>query len=106
MLPASLQVDAFKYHRKNDDVRPFESGGEVFLEQHGGRADCSLFALGSHSKKRPHNLVLGRLYDGRLYDAVEFGVAEYKPIRGFSAATLAQLGNKVRAASLLAACNC
>ena len=34
------------------------------------------FAIASSSKKRPDNLVLGRLHDGHLLDAFEFGVVE------------------------------
>lgn len=64
------------------------------LQIHAERSNCSLFAVGSHSKKRPNNLVLGRLYDFRLYDAVEFGVMNYKPIRTFPGSAAAQLGNK------------
>lgn len=66
----SLQGDAVKYSRNNADMRPFEAGGEMGLEAHCARNNCSLFALGSHQKKRPHNLVLGRLFDFRLYDMV------------------------------------
>lgn len=83
-----------KYSRKNDDIHPFEVGGEVQLEIHTNRSNCSLFALGSHSKKRPHNLVLGRMFDFRLYDAIEFGVTNFKPIREYPASIVAQLGNK------------
>jgi len=83
-----------KYSRKNDDIHPFEAGGEVQLEIHTNRSNCSLFALGSHSKKRPHNLVLGRMFDFRLYDAVEFGVTNFKPIREYPGSIAAQLGNK------------
>ncbi|GLC50860.1 hypothetical protein PLESTB_000439900 [Pleodorina starrii] len=54
-----------------------------------------MFVLGSHSKKRPHNIVIGRMFDFQLYDALELGVEEYKAIRDFGAAgTGAQLGNK------------
>jgi ribosome production factor 2 len=88
-------LDAVKYTRKNDNVAPFESGGEVMLEMYADRSHCSLFTLGTHSKKRPHNLVLGRLFDGRLYDMIEFGLTKFSPIRKFPAATMAQLGNKV-----------
>lgn len=69
-----LQSDAVKYSRNNADMRPFEAGGESLLESHCARNNCSLFALGSHQKKRPHNLVLGRLFDFRLYDMVR-GIA-------------------------------
>ena len=65
------------------------------LELHSSRHDCSLFALGSHQKKRPHNLVLGRLHDFRLYDMVEFGVRGHRTVQSFGGgAALAQLGNK------------
>lgn len=60
------QNEAVKFSRSNPDMRPFEAGGEGALELHCGRQNCSLFALGSHQKKRPHNLVLGRLFDFRL----------------------------------------
>ena len=59
------QTDSLKFSRRNEEVKPFEAGGESALEQHGARGNCSLFALGSHTKKRPNNLVLGRLYDFR-----------------------------------------
>jgi ribosome production factor 2 len=42
--------------------------------------DTSLFVLGSHSKKRPNNLVFGRLFNFAILDMVEFGVEEYIPM--------------------------
>jgi ribosome production factor 2 len=57
--------------RKND-IYPFEDANA--LEFLTSKNDCSLFAIGSHSKKRPHNLILGRTYDGHMLDMVEFGV--------------------------------
>ena len=73
-LSALKADEALKLSRKNAGVRPFEGGGEASLEFLARKADCSLFALASHSKKRPHNLVLGRMFDFRLLDMVEFGV--------------------------------
>lgn len=87
-------TDCLKFSRKNDEVKPFEPGGEVALEQHGSRGNCSLFALGSNTKKRPNNMVLGRMYDFRLYDMIEFGVHNYSPIKSFGGAADSQLGNK------------
>lgn len=87
--------DAIRYTRKNPDARPFEIGGETPLEHFSQRTDCAQFALGSHSKKRPHNLVLGRFFDHRLYDVLELGVERYQGIKDFTqAAKLVQLGNK------------
>ena len=85
-----------KYTRKNDDVRPFEAGGDTNLEHFAQKTDSSLFALGNHSKKRPHNIVLGRFFDHRLHDVLELGVERYKGIKDFAkAATAVQIGNKV-----------
>lgn len=87
--------DSVKYTRKNDDVRPFEAGGDTNLEHFSQKTDSSLFALGNHSKKRPHNLVLGRFFDHRLHDVLELGVDRYKGIKEFAkAATAVQIGNK------------
>lgn len=38
---------------------------------------------GSHSKKRPDNLVIGRTYDHHIYDLVEVGVENFKPMESF-----------------------
>lgn len=42
-----------------------------------------VFQYGSHSKKRPNNLVLGRTYDHHIYDLVEVGVEEFKSMKSF-----------------------
>ncbi len=76
-------------------MQPFEAGGEAKLEAYANKSNCSLFVLGSHTKKRPHNLVLGRMYDFHLYDALELGVQRHKAIREFKGAAAAQVGNKV-----------
>lgn len=39
---------------------------------------------GSHSKKRPDNLVIGRMYDHHVYDLVEVGVENFKSIVSFN----------------------
>ncbi|KAL3839769.1 hypothetical protein ACJIZ3_024360 [Penstemon smallii] len=76
--------DSVKYTRKNDTVRPFESGGETSLEFYSLKTDCSLFVFGSHSKKRPNNLVIGRFYDHHIYDLVEIGVENFRSMDSFS----------------------
>ncbi len=42
---------------KHNDCRPFED--ETSLEFFSVKNDAALFAYGSHSKKRPNNLVIG-----------------------------------------------
>lgn len=73
--------------RKNE-VLPFEDLAS--LEFLTSKNDCSLFILGSHTKKRPDNLVIGRMHDGHLLDMVEFGISSFtsiNDIEGFKKAT-------------------
>lgn len=37
--------NSVKYTRKNDNIRPFESGGETSLEFFSLKTDCSLFVV-------------------------------------------------------------
>ena len=61
-LQSFKKPDCDFYGQKND-IRPFEdmSKVEFFSKKH----DSSLFALGNSNKKRPDNLILGRLYEHR-----------------------------------------
>ena len=66
---------------KKNDIRPFESINSLeFLSE---KNDCSLFMVGSHSKKRPNNIVIGRLFNYQLLDMVEFGVLDYQAMDTF-----------------------
>ena len=57
---------------------------------------AGLFVVDSHSKKRPHNLIFGRMFDHRLYDLLELGVEKFRSIKSFGRAGLnVQAGNKV-----------
>jgi len=68
---------------KKNVVQPFEDVSPIeFICQ---KNDCSLFLFTSHSKKRPNNLVMGRLFDGHILDMVEFGVDFFKAIEEFPA---------------------
>ncbi|WZZ03682.1 hypothetical protein YC2023_089603 [Brassica napus] len=102
---------AIKYSRRNENIRPFESGGETSLEFFSLKTDCSIFVTsailsrceyakdmltvvvwvnvvmwqyGSHTKKRPDNLVLGRMYDHHVYDLIEVGIENFKSLLSFS----------------------
>ncbi|KAL9245239.1 hypothetical protein vseg_018914 [Gypsophila vaccaria] len=76
--------ESIKYTRKNDNIRPFEAGGETNLEFFSQKTDCGLFVFASDSKKRPDNLVIGRFYDHHIYDMVELGVENFKSLQSFS----------------------
>lgn len=39
---------------------------------------------GSHSKKRPDNLVIGRTYDHHIYDLIEVGIENFKSMHSFT----------------------
>ena len=47
-----IQTESIKFTRRNENVKPFEPGGESSLEFYCQKSQCGLFALGSHSKKR------------------------------------------------------
>lgn len=42
-----------------------------------------MMQYGSHSKKRPNNLILARTYDHHIYDLVEVGVENYKSMESY-----------------------
>ena len=72
------QPNSIMYKKKNI-VRPFEDVSSIeFFSQ---KSDASLFAFGSHNKKRPDNLVIGRLFDHQILDMIELGVKNYKQMR-------------------------
>jgi ribosome production factor 2 len=81
--------------RKNDGIRPFEGGGETSLEFFAQKADAGAFVLGTHQKKRPDCLTLGRFFDYHLFDMVELMVRNYKSMDEFgSVGKGAVLGSK------------
>ncbi|KAH3735912.1 ribosome production factor 2 homolog [Dreissena polymorpha] len=67
--------NAIMYKRKNI-MRPFED--ETQMEFFSQKSDSSLFVFGSHSKKRPNNIVVGRMFDHHILDMIELGVDDFK----------------------------
>ncbi len=56
-------------------VLPFEDQSSLeFLAE---KNDASLMLVGSHSKKRPHNLVMARFFDFKVLDMIELGVTGF-----------------------------
>lgn len=80
-LHSLKKPDSDFYNQKNT-IRPFEDFNEI--ERFSQKHDVSLFALGNSNKKRPDNLILGRLYDHKMLDMIEFGVKNFKAIEEFS----------------------
>merc|ERR1711991_583382 len=81
---ASLkQPNVIKLAKKNK-ILPFED--EQPLEFLALKNDTSLFMFGSSNKKRPDNVVMGRMFDFHLLDMVEFGVFDFKPASAFDTA--------------------
>jgi len=68
----ALTAPLAKKLNKRNEMRPFED--QSSLEFLAAKNDCSLFAFSSHSKKRPHNVIIGRTYDAHVMDMAEFGI--------------------------------
>ncbi|XP_043074657.1 ribosome production factor 2 homolog [Puntigrus tetrazona] len=81
---ALKKPNAVLYKRKNM-VRPFEDS--TALEFFSKKSDCSLFLFGSHNKKRPNNLIFGRMFDFHLLDMFELGIESFVSLRDVRADT-------------------
>lgn len=67
--------------QKRNEIHPFEDPTPI--ENFGRKMNASLFMLVSNSKKRPNNLVMGRLFEHTIMDIVEFGVENYESLQKF-----------------------
>lgn len=79
---------------KNNPISAFEHAGKNSIEFLCTKNDSTLFAIGSHNKKRPSNLVLGRLFDHQILDVVELGVVQYKGLQDYRGAPKKRVGSK------------
>lgn len=78
----SLKKPDSDFYSQKNDIRPFEDFTklEFFSQKH----DVALFAVGTHNKKRPDNLIMGRFYDHKMLDMMEFGVENFKGLADFA----------------------
>uniref|UniRef100_V9KUK6 Ribosome production factor 2 homolog n=1 Tax=Callorhinchus milii TaxID=7868 RepID=V9KUK6_CALMI len=77
---ALKKPNAVLYKKKNI-TRPFED--QTSLEFFSRKSDCSLFAFGSHNKKRPNNLIIGRMFDYHVLDMIELGIEKFVGLKDF-----------------------
>lgn len=66
---------------KKNDIHPFDD--ILPIEKFGKKYNAALFLFISNSKKRPDNLILGRLFEHSIMDMVEFGIENYKSMQAF-----------------------
>ncbi|XP_051951456.1 ribosome production factor 2 homolog [Xyrauchen texanus] len=65
--------------KKKNIVRPFEDS--TALEFFSKKSDSSLFLFGSHNKKRPNNLIFGRMFDFHVLDMFELGIEKFVSLK-------------------------
>lgn len=76
-----LKKPLVKVLQRNNDISPFEDSSSLeFLTM---KNDCALFMFGSTSKKRPDNLILGRIFENELLDMVELGIKHFQGLADF-----------------------
>lgn len=75
--------DALWYRRKEaNKILPFEDASSLEFYSH--QSDASLFMFGSHTKKRPNNITIGRTFDWKLLDMIELGVSNFVSTKDFA----------------------
>jgi ribosome production factor 2 len=59
---------------KKNDIHPFDDYKPLeFLSL---KNDAAFFVFGNHSKKRPHNMVIARMFDNQILDMIELGITD------------------------------
>ncbi|TMW56701.1 hypothetical protein Poli38472_006711 [Pythium oligandrum] len=87
-----LKAPDAKMMGKKNDIHPFDDETKIeFLTQ---KNDTSLFMVGSNTKKRPNNLVLGRTFDGHILDIMELEFSNFKSIDDFKCKSKKAPGSK------------
>jgi ribosome production factor 2 len=80
----AMQAPAAKLLTKKNPIAVLNDySGQQSLEFLMTKNDCALFAMATHNKKRPNNLIIGRTFDRLLLDAAELGVTYFKSMNDF-----------------------
>lgn len=90
----AMKAPYAKLLSKNNTIVPFDDAGQQSLEFLSTKNDCSMFALASHNKKRPNNLVLGRTFDRKILDVFELGILRYKSLQNYTKCPKKRVGSK------------
>lgn len=77
---------------KKNQLQPFEDSSS--LEFWSNKNDASLLLVGSHQKKRPHNLIFTRTFNYQLFDMFELGVENFKSMKSFNINNQVSVGMK------------
>ncbi|KAJ3129311.1 rRNA-binding ribosome biosynthesis protein rpf2 [Nowakowskiella sp. JEL0407] len=80
----SLKKPDAVYFSKKNEIHPFDDSKP--LEFFSQKNDAALFALANHSKKRPHNLTLIRMFDYQVLDMLELGIVNGVAMDNFKSA--------------------
>ncbi|KAK3857880.1 hypothetical protein Pcinc_035892 [Petrolisthes cinctipes] len=83
----ALKSQASQKLQQKNKILPFDD--ILPVERLAVKHDSSLFCMATHSKKRPNNIVIGRMFDHHLLDMVELGVENYAPLSEFKNAKVA-----------------
>lgn len=78
---AALKKPDVKLLSRSNDVRPFDDLSS--LEFLADKNECQAFIYTSHNKKRPNNIIMGRLYDGHVMDMIELGLQNFVALEDF-----------------------
>lgn len=84
----AMQAPHCKLLTKKNVIVAFDTDGQHSLEFLTTKNDCALFAMASHNKKRPNNLVLGRTFDHQVLDMMELGVLRYKSLADYGGSVI------------------
>lgn len=80
LLQRNNNVIAFDDDKHNIAPKGEQSSSIEFLCT---KNDCSLFAMATHNKKRPNNLIIGRTHNHFILDRVELGITYFKSMKDY-----------------------